>query len=119
MIKIKPDPDPKAAPTWSVMLVGNESRFWRQVGTGLVLSRDKRETRFSLPQPPPIIMINLVVEIVVLVVVDVVHVVVDVVVVVNVVVVVAVLGGGRSFRKILDKAYSLLFIRHLFSSNDI
>ena len=56
-IKIKPDPDPKAAPAWSDMLIGNEFRFWRQVGTGLA-GRDRRETRCELPQPPPIIMMN-------------------------------------------------------------
>ena len=60
---IKPDPDSKVAPAWFHMSTGSEVRFWRQSGTGLVGSKDKRETWFSFPQYPPIIMMKWVGEI--------------------------------------------------------
>ena len=87
---IKPDSNSKVAPAGPSISVGNDLRFSRQVGTGFVGSKDKSDTFFSLPQLPPIIMMNWVGEIVVLVVVVVVVVVVEVVLEVDVV---AVLEG--------------------------
>ena len=66
------------APACSIISVGNEFRFSRQVGTGFVGSKDKSDTFLPLPHLPPIIMMNWVGEIVVLVVVVVVVVVLEV-----------------------------------------
>ena len=55
---IKPDSNSMVAPACSIISVGNELRFSRQVDTGLVGSKDKSDTFFSVPQLPPIIMMN-------------------------------------------------------------
>ena len=82
------------------MPFGNGSKFFRQAGTGLLGSKDMRETSVLVPQvsPPPVIMMNWSEDVVVVVLVEVVTVVVVVLDVLVVPVLVVLIVGKERWR---------------------